>query len=93
MKLKKFIQLDEEKCNGCGECITTCSKGGFKLEDGKVKLVQDHFCASFVSCIGDCPQGALKIESKKLSEADLEKGIAPNAGCYFSGRYDISQWG
>ncbi|MBM7555710.1 ATP-binding protein [Halanaerobacter jeridensis] len=92
MKLKKFVELDSEKCNGCGECITTCNKGGIKIENGKARLVQSSFCGSFVNCIGDCPQGALKIESKKLSKAELENEITPNAGCYFSGRYDINQW-
>lgn len=92
MKLKKFIQLDEEKCNGCGACITTCAKGGLRIEDGKARLVEDYFCASFVNCIGDCPEGALKIENKKIAKANLEKEVAPNAGCYFSGRYDIEQW-
>ena len=92
MKLKKFVELDKEKCNGCGECITTCNKGGLKIEDGKAKLVQSSFCGSFINCIGNCPQGALKIKTKQLSQAELENEVSPNAGCYHSGRYDINQW-
>lgn len=92
MKLKKFIELDQEKCNGCGECITNCNKGGLKIEAGQARLVEDSFCGSFINCIGVCPQGALKIKTQKLEQAELENEVSPNAGCYHSGRYDIKQW-
>ena len=92
MQLKKFVKIDQSKCDGCGECITSCNKGGIKIIENKAKLVETSFCASFIDCIGDCPNGALAIKTKKLAAADLDQKTAPNAGCYFSGRYDVNDW-
>ncbi|AGB41919.1 hypothetical protein Halha_2020 [Halobacteroides halobius DSM 5150] len=89
MKAKKIIKIDENKCNGCGECITTCNKGGLKIIDGIAKLVKESLCGSFIDCIGDCPTGALTIKNKRLSASNT---LAPNAGCYLSGRYDANDW-
>ncbi|MGM0370364.1 MAG: ATP-binding protein [Bacillota bacterium] len=92
MKLKKFVQINEDRCNGCGDCITNCDKGGIKIVNGTAKLVKTSFCGSFINCIGDCPNQALTIKTKELSNAELDNSISSNAGCYFSGRYDISNW-
>lgn len=59
---RDIITIDENKCNGCGECIPACPEGALKLVDGKVKLVNDLFCDGLGACIGDCPVGAIKIE-------------------------------
>ncbi|MGM0501202.1 MAG: ATP-binding protein [Bacillota bacterium] len=92
MQLKKFVEIDIDKCDGCGDCITSCNKGGIKIIEGKAKLVETSFCGSFINCIGECPNGALTIKTKKFNSTILDKEVAPNAGCYFSGRYDVSQW-
>ena len=72
MKKRKIINIDEEKCNGCGNCVTGCHEGALQIVDGVAKLVNEHFCDGFGDCIGECPTGALKIEEREAAEFDLE---------------------
>ena len=58
---RKIIQIDEEKCNGCGICIPNCHEGAMQLIDGKARLISDLFCDGLGACIGHCPEGAIEI--------------------------------
>jgi ferredoxin len=69
---RKIITIDEEKCNGCGNCVTACAEGALKLVNGKARLVKELFCDGFGDCIGDCPTGALKIEERDTDAFDVE---------------------
>lgn len=68
---REIITIDEDLCNGCGECITACAEGALQLVDGKAKLVKEQFCDGFGDCIGECPTGALKIESVESEAFDI----------------------
>jgi Fe-S-cluster-containing hydrogenase component 2 len=68
--LRKIIQIDEERCDGCGQCITGCAEGALKLIDGKARVVSDKFCDGLGACIGECPNGALHIIERKAEEFD-----------------------
>jgi len=59
--LRKIIQIDEEKCNGCGLCIPNCHEGALQIIDGKARLVSDLFCDGLGACLGHCPEGAIEI--------------------------------
>ena len=72
MVKRKIITIDEEKCNGCGNCVTGCQEGALQIVDGKAKLVNEKFCDGFGDCIGECPTGALKIVEKETKDFDLE---------------------
>ena len=59
--IRQIIQIDEELCNGCGECVPACAEGAIEIVGGKAKLVKDMFCDGLGACLGECPTGALKI--------------------------------
>jgi NAD-dependent dihydropyrimidine dehydrogenase PreA subunit len=67
---RKIIEINEELCNGCGDCIVGCAEGALKLVDGKAKLVKEQFCDGFGDCVGTCPTGALQIIEREADDFD-----------------------
>ena len=74
--IRTVIQIDEEKCNGCGICADACHEGAIKVIGGKAKLVRDDFCDGFGDCLPSCPQDAISFverEAAAYDEAAVER--------------------
>jgi Fe-S-cluster-containing hydrogenase component 2 len=72
MMRRKIITIDEDKCDGCGNCVPACAEGALEIVDGKARLVSDVYCDGLGACLGECPQGAITIEEREAEEFDLE---------------------
>jgi ferredoxin len=72
MAKRKIVQIDEERCNGCGQCVPSCAEGAIQIIDGKAKLVSDVYCDGLGACLGTCPEDAIRIIERDAEAFDEE---------------------
>lgn len=67
---RQVIKIDEDLCNGCGECVPNCHEGALQIIDGKARLISDLMCDGLGACIGHCPLGAIEFETREAEAYD-----------------------
>jgi ferredoxin len=70
---RQIIEIDQEKCTGCGQCIPGCPEGALRIIDGKARLIGDLFCDGLGACIGNCPEGAITVTERESEPYDENK--------------------
>ncbi len=73
---RMIIEIDEQKCNGCGLCTEVCAEAALTLVDGKAKVVRDFLCDGMGACLDVCPVDALHIVEKESEEYDPKRAHA-----------------
>ena len=75
---RKIVNIVENLCNGCGNCIPKCAEGALQIVNGKAKVIKETYCDGLGACLGQCPQGAITIterEAETFNEAEVHQHL------------------
>ena len=86
--IRRIIQIDQEKCNGCGACAEACHEGAIGMVDGKAQLLRDDYCDGLGDCLPTCPTGAITFverEAAAYDEAAVKANMEKKKESHYSG--------
>ena len=75
--IRRIIQIDEEKCNGCGACARACHEGAIAMVEGKARLMREDYCDGLGDCLPACPTGAITFVEREAAAYD-QAAVAEN---------------
>jgi NAD-dependent dihydropyrimidine dehydrogenase PreA subunit len=78
--MRQIVEIDEERCNGCGACVCACHEGALALEGGKAKLVRDDLCDGMGDCLPKCPRNAISFRMTETSALPIMASPPPAGG-------------
>mgnify|MGYP002649926448 FL=1 len=73
---RRIIEIDQDKCNGCGACAAACHEGAITMVDGKAKLMRDDYCDGLGDCLPTCPTGAISFVEREAAAYDEQAVLA-----------------
>ena len=74
---RRIIEIDQDKCNGCGACSAACHEGAIAMVDGKARLMRDDYCDGLGDCLPTCPTGAITFVEREAAAYD-EQAVMEN---------------
>ena len=89
--IRKVIQIDEEKCNGCGACAEACHEGAIGMVEGKARLLRDDYCDGLGDCLPVCPTGAITFVEREAAAYD-EAAVLANQKKATKSQSQLQQW-